>query len=67
MLPIAEIIVACLLVVTVLMQSHQGGLSRGWGGVGAYHTKKGLEKVMSWATVGLGLLLAILALLDALT
>lgn len=61
-----ELVVALLLVGVVLMQSHQGGLSRGWGGGGMYHAKRGLEKLLFYATIVLGIIFALLALLDAI-
>jgi protein translocase SecG subunit len=66
LLLLAQILVSILLVGSVLMQSHQGGLGREWGGVGTYHAKRGLEKMLFYGTGGLGALFAILALIDAL-
>lgn len=62
----AQILVSVLLVGTVLLQSHQGGLSREWGGGGSYHAKRGLEKMLFYATIALGAAFALLALLDAI-
>lgn len=61
-----QILVSVLLVGAVLMQSHQGGLGREWGGSGSYHAKRGLEKLLFFATIALGAAFALLALLDAI-
>lgn len=61
-----QILVSVLLIGAVLVQSHQGGLAREWGGLGTYHAKRGLEKVLFYATGVLGVIFALLALLDAI-
>jgi preprotein translocase subunit SecG len=63
---VLQILVSVLIVVAVLLQSQQGGLSKEWGGVGSYHAKRGLEKVLFYATIVLGVIFALLALLDAI-
>lgn len=55
---IAMIIVSVLLVTTVLLQQRGAGLSGAFGGdgSGAYHTKRGLEKIIFFATIALSVL-----------
>jgi len=57
---ILQIIVSLLLVVTILLQAQGTGLGSAWGGGGeTYHTKRGLEKVLFYATIGLVVLFTI--------
>lgn len=52
LLPIIQIVVAVLLIIFVLLQSRGGGLSTMLGGAGeVYRTKRGLEKIISIATI----------------
>jgi protein translocase SecG subunit len=66
LLPLAQIIIAVLLMATVLLQ--QTGASLG-GAFGAdnfssgFHTRRGFEKTLFNATIVLGILLAVSALL----
>ncbi len=65
-LPAAQVTVAILLIVAVLLQERTSGL----GGIlgeeskgGFYQTRRGLEKVIFWTTIVLAALFVILALL----
>ena len=52
LLSIAQMVIAVLLVVCVLLQQRGGGLGGVFGGSGeAYHTKRGLEKTIFAATI----------------
>lgn len=55
---VVMIVVSALLVVTVLLQQRGAGLSGTFGGdgSGAYHTKRGLEKMIFFATIVLAVL-----------
>ena len=52
------IVISVLLVVAVLLQQRGAGLSGTFGGdgSGAYHTKRGLEKTIFFATIVLAVL-----------
>jgi protein translocase SecG subunit len=50
---IFQIIVSILLVVSILLQNRGSGLSAAFGGdFGGYHTKRGLEKFLSYSSIG---------------
>lgn len=54
MLTIIQIILSVLLITVILMQSRGTGLGSAWGGDGkSYHSRRGLEKVLFQATIGL--------------
>jgi len=59
-LPVSQIVVAVFLITTVLLQK---GASA-FGGGGFYLTRRGLEKKIFWATIILGILFIVLALLN---
>jgi protein translocase SecG subunit len=60
---IAEIIVAVLLVVSVLLQNRGAGLSGAFGGdFGGYYTRRGLEKFLVMFSVVLSFLFIVLAI-----
>mgnify|MGYP001558906589 FL=1 len=51
-----------LLIVTILLQQRGGGLSPVLGGDGAvYRTRRGVEKIIFWATIVLGVLFLAIA------
>ncbi len=66
---IAQLVVAILLIASILMQNRGTGLSGIFGGSsGVYRTKRGVEKVLFFATIVLSVLffgLAIARLLMA--
>jgi len=54
-LTIAQVIVAILLVVSILLQNRGSGLSSAFGGdFGGYYTKRGMEKFLFYASSCLG-------------
>ncbi len=62
-LTIAHIIVAVLLVTAILLQPRSGGLSPVFGDAGGfYRTRRGLEKIIFWATIALSILFLGIAL-----
>ncbi len=61
---ISQIAVCSVLVVTVLLQNRAEGLGKMFGGGGeVFRTKRGLEKVLYYLTIGLILALVALSLL----
>lgn len=54
---IIQIIVSVGLITTILLQKRSAGLGGAFGGSGAtYHEKRGSEKILFYATIGLGIL-----------
>lgn len=59
-----EIVVAVLLVGSILLQVKGTGLGSAFGGSGElYQSKRGVEKIVFYATIGLAFTFAILSLL----
>lgn len=62
---ILQILVALSLIALILLQAKGGGLGTAFGGQSqVYHTKKGVEKVVFYLTIGLTTLLTVLALIN---
>jgi len=60
---VAQIIVAFLLIGAILLQMQGGGLSSAFGGSGEfYRSRRSLEKLLVWATVGLSFLFALISI-----
>ena len=56
-LSIAQIIIAALLAGAILLQARGSGLSSVFGGESTfYHTRRGIEKFIFWATIILAIL-----------
>lgn len=50
---ISQIVLAVFLTIAILLQSQGSGLGAAWGGGGeTYHTRRGLEKVLFYSTIG---------------
>ncbi len=66
MLAIAQIVVSIILIVLVLLQERQAGLSTIFGGGGGtpYQTRRGLEKFIYWGTIVAAAVFAALAILN---
>lgn len=63
LITIAQIIVSILLIISVLLQAQEGGLSPVFGGGGEmYRSKRTVEKFLIYATIILAALLAALSL-----
>lgn len=61
---VSQIAVCGALVVTILLQNRAEGLGKMFGGGGeVFRTKRGLEKVLYYLTIGLILVLVVLSLL----
>jgi len=66
MLITAEIVVAIILIILILLQERSSGMSGLFGGGGAdasYQTRRGLEKIVFWATIILAFVFAALSIL----
>jgi preprotein translocase subunit SecG len=62
-LPIAQIVVSAILIVTILLQQKGGGLGAAFGGSEtSYHTKRGFEKILFTITIILAALFALLSI-----
>lgn len=65
---IAQIVVAALLIISILLQSSGSGLGGVFGGAGAvYSTKRGVEKILFYSTIVLSILFFALALANLIT
>lgn len=54
------IITSVLITISILLQAQGTGLGANWTGGGeTYHTKRGIEKVLFFATIGLVALFAV--------
>jgi len=64
-LNIAQIILSILLIVAVLFQGRGVGLSGVFGGEGnVFRTKRGFEKILYYATIGIAATFFVVALLN---
>lgn len=55
-IPIAQIVIAILLMILILLQQRGAGLGSAFGqGGGFYATQRGLQKKIYWATVALAI------------
>ena len=68
LLDVIQIIIAVLLVTTILLQSRGAGMGAAFGGSGnIYHTKRGIEKTLFIATIGLAAVFLIIAFVNAIS
>lgn len=59
----AQIVVALTITAAILLQAQGTGLGSTWGGGGeTYHTKRGLEKVLFYLTIGLIILFSLISI-----
>lgn len=63
---ILQVIVCISLIVLVLLQANGSGFGKTLGGVGSYHSRKGLEKVVFILTIILAVVFGALSLLNTL-
>lgn len=65
-LPIAQGIIAILLIIFILVQQRGTALGSAFGGEGGgfYSTRRGIQKKIFWATIVSGALFIILALVN---
>lgn len=68
MLVIGQIVISIILIILVLIQQQGEGLGALFGGGGgggtSYHTRRGLEKIIFWATIVSAIIFATLAILN---
>jgi preprotein translocase subunit SecG len=63
-LNIIEIVATIALIVLVLLQMQGSGLSGAFGGTGEfYRSKRSIEKLLMWATVGVAVIFALISIL----
>ncbi|HAR99587.1 MAG: Preprotein translocase, SecG subunit [Candidatus Moranbacteria bacterium GW2011_GWC2_37_73] len=63
LITIAQLVVAILLTVSILLQNRGSGLSSAFGGdFGGYYTKRGMEKFLFYLSMSLGAIFIILAI-----
>jgi preprotein translocase subunit SecG len=65
---LAQIVVAVALCALTLLQARDAGLSSMFGGgdMGVYKTRRGVEKTLFHATIGLGIVFLLLALVTVI-
>ena len=65
-LPIAQIVVAILLIVFIMLQQRGTALGSAFGGEGGafYATRRGIQKKIFWLTIICGVLFIILAVVN---
>lgn len=57
LLPIIQIVLSVLLVAAILLQQRGSGLGSAFGGEGnVFRTKRGVEKILFYATIGIAVL-----------
>lgn len=62
-LNVIQIVISVLLIVAILLQAPEGGLSPVFGGGGeSFRSRRNVEKLLVWATVALSVILAILSI-----
>ncbi len=60
---IIQIVLAALLVMAILLQQRGSGLGTAFGGEGnVYRSRRGVEKILYWATIVIAVLFAFTAL-----
>lgn len=65
LLPIIQILLSVLLVTSILLQQRGTGLGVAFGGEGnVFRTKRGVEKGLYYATIGLSILFFMTAILN---
>ena len=61
---VVQIIIAVLLITVVLFQMQGSGLSSAFGGGGEfYRSKRSIERILVWVTVGLSAIFAVLSII----
>lgn len=66
LISIAQIIISVVLIILILLQERSSGLSGVFGGgeTGYYQSRRGMEKIIFWATVALVIAFGALSLLN---
>lgn len=61
---ILQIIICVLLIVAIVLQMQGSGLSTAFGGAGEfYRSKRSIEKMLVWITIGLAFIFAALSVM----
>lgn len=64
-LSIAQVIISVFLIISILLQERGTALGGAFGGSGGfYSTRRGIQKKILWATIVLGVLFIVAALLN---
>jgi len=64
-LPVAQILVSVFLIIFILLQQRGTALGSTFGGEGGFYaTRRGIQQKIFWATIILGILFLVLALLN---
>jgi len=59
---VVQIVLSVIITISILLQAQGAGLGTTWGGGSeTYHTKRGLEKVLVYVTIGSIVLFTILS------
>lgn len=67
LISIAQIIITILLITTILLQQRGTTLGGAFGGESAvYHSRRGIEKYLYWATIILAILFVGIAIVNVL-
>jgi preprotein translocase subunit SecG len=67
LLPVIQLILSVLLIVAILLQQRGSGLGSAFGGEGnVFRTKRGVEKILFYATIGIAVLFFVNAILTVL-
>jgi len=67
LLPIIQIAISALLVTAILLQQRGAGLGAAFGGASdVFRTKRGIEKSLFYATIGLSVLFFVTAILNVM-
>jgi len=62
---ISEIVVSCILIISILLQNRGAGLSGTFGGdMGGYYSKRGFEKFLVYSSIVLSAVFLILAIVS---
>ena len=66
-LNIIQIVIALILIADILLQQRGSGLGAAWGGGSeVYHTKRGMEKILHYATIILSIIFLVTAVINFL-
>ena len=64
LISIVHVLISLGLIILILLQTSEGGLGSAFGGGMVFHTKRGVEKVMMYATVILAFLFTATSVLN---
>lgn len=67
LLLLLQMVVSILLLLAILIQANGTSLGRAFGGLTSYHTKRGAERALFYATIILSLFFVALSLLNLIS